>query len=190
MGHRGLQQREVRELRGHQVTSEAWTWADLASLEEMSHVDLVIAGDAFVGRVPELLPELRALAAGTAVRRGVRALRRAAAQLRVGSGSAMETRARLVFGAAGLPEPELNTVITAEDGQFLARGDFVWRAARVVVEYEGDHHRTDRRQWQHDIARTRLLEALGWRVVRITAADLVDARLRRELLALLHGLLG
>ena len=74
--------------------------------------------------------------------------------------------------------------------KFIARGDFVWREAKVVVEYEGDHHRTHRRQWQHDIARTRLLEALGWRVVRITASDLRDARLRRELLALLHGLVG
>lgn len=189
LGHRGLEHREVVELRGHRVTSEAWTWADLASLPGISRTDLVIAGDAFVARVPALLPDLRALAAGTEVRRGVRALRQAAALLRVGSGSPMESRARLVFADASLPEPELNGVISDEGGQFVARGDFVWRSAKVVVEYEGDHHRTDRRQWQHDIARTRLLEALGWKVIRITAADLHDPRSRRELLAVLGGLL-
>jgi hypothetical protein len=188
VGHRGLEHREVVELRGHRVTSEAWTWADLASLPGVSRTDLVVAGDAFVARVPALLPDLRALAGGTTVRRGVRALRQAAALLRVGSGSPMESRARLVFAEALLPEPELNGVIS-DGGQFIARADFVWRDAKVVVEYEGDHHRTDRRQWQGDIARTRLLEALGWKVIRITATDLHDPRARRELLGLLRGLL-
>ena len=102
----------------------------------------------------------------------------------------METRARLVFHRSGLPEPELNASVHAEDGHFIARVDFLWRVARVVVEYEGDHHRTDRRQWQHDIARTRLLEALGWRVIRITSSDLWDSRLRRELVTLLADLVA
>lgn len=53
----------------------------------------------------------------------------------------------------------------------------VFRAQRVIVEYEGDHHRTDRRQWQTDIARHRLLEALECRVIRITARDLAADRL-------------
>ena len=185
-----MERRQVLELRGHRVTTEAWTWADLAGLDAISCTDLVIAGDAFVARVPALLPDLRALAASRSVRRGARKLRRAAELLRVGAGSPMETRTRLLFAEAGLPEAALNAVINGEDGQFIARGDFVWRAAKVVVEYEGDHHRSDRRQWQHDIARTRLLESLGWRVVRITAADLHDARLRRELLSLLHALVG
>ena len=71
-----------------------------------------------------------------------------------------------------LSQDERNAAVYAEDGQFVARVDFLWREARVVVEYEGDQHRTDRRQWQSDIQRTRLLEALGWRVMRMTAADL------------------
>ncbi len=190
VGHRGLELRELVELRGHRVTSEAWTWADLACVDGVSCTDLVIAGDAFVARVPHLLPDLRSIASGRSVRRGVRALRRAAGLLRVGVGSPMETRARLVFVEAALPEPELNGVISDEGGQFVARADFVWRQAEVVVEYEGDHHRTDRRQWQSDIARTRLLEASGWKVIRITAADLADPRLRRELLRSLRGLLA
>jgi hypothetical protein len=189
VGRRGLESRTVVDLRGHRVTSEVWTWADLAALEELSWVDLVVAGDAFVDRVPSLLPMMRELATGQSIRRGVRKLRRAAAAVRVGAGSPMETRARLVFAQSGLPEPELNGVISGDDGQFVARADFVWRTAKVVVEYEGDHHRSDRRQWQHDIARTRLLESLGWRVIRITVADLVEERLRRELLTLLRGLL-
>ena len=101
----------------------------------------------------------------------------------------MESRARLHFGRAGLPEPELNAEVFAEDGNFVARADFLWRDARVIVEYEGDHHRTDRRQWQSDIQRTRLLESLGWRVLRITAADLRGPGLT-HLVAELADLLG
>ena len=102
----------------------------------------------------------------------------------------METRARLAFGEAGLPEPELNATVHAEDGHFLARVDFLWREARVIVEYEGDQHRTDRRQWQYDIQRVRLLERMGWKVIRITAADLSDPQRRGEVMRTLHDLVG
>lgn len=100
----------------------------------------------------------------------------------------METRARLAFVEAGLPEPELNATVSGPDGHFLARVDFLWREAGVVVEYEGDQHRTDRRQWQNDIARVRLLEESGLRVIRITSLDLFDASRLRVLVALLRSL--
>ena len=100
----------------------------------------------------------------------------------------METRARLAFVEAGLPEPELNATVSGPDGHFLARVDFLWREAGVVVEYEGDQHRTDRRQWQNDIARVRLLEESGVRVIRITSLDLFDASRLRVLVALLRSL--
>jgi hypothetical protein len=190
VGHRGLERRDTELLRGVPVTGPAWTWADLATLDSMTVDDLVIAGDAFVSRTPGLLDQLARLTRDGSRRRGKSRLRRALPLLRVGSGSAMETRARLVFHRSGLPEPELNASVHAEDGHFIARVDFLWRVARVVVEYEGDHHRSDRRQWQHDIARTRLLEALGWRVIRITSSDLWDSRLRRELVTLLADLVA
>ncbi len=113
--------------------------------------------------------------------RGARVLAQALPLLRVGSGSPMETRARLAFRDGGLPEPELNADILDEHGDWVARADFVWRAARLVVEYEGDIHRTDRRQWLMDVARTQLLEDLGWRVLRITARDLSTPELARAM---------
>jgi len=171
VGHRGLARRRHETLRGLPVTSPVDTWLDLARVPALTVEDLVIAGDAFCTRTPDLLGALVG-AAAEAGGRGRRLLRDAGPLLRRGSGSPMETRARLAFGRGGLPEPELNAAVFAEDGQFIARVDFLWRDARVVVEYEGDQHRTDRRQWQSDIQRTRLLESLGWRVVRMTAADL------------------
>ncbi|SDZ40610.1 Protein of unknown function [Herbiconiux ginsengi] len=51
--------------------------------------------------------------------------------------------------------------------------DLAYPAWKVAIEYEGDHHRTDQRQWRRDIARARALQALGWTVIRVTLADLV-----------------
>ena len=49
--------------------------------------------------------------------------------------------------------------------------DMGWRDFQVAVEYDGDHHRKDRRQYVKDIARLRMLEALGWIVIRVIAED-------------------
>jgi len=188
-GHRGLERREIEVLRGLRVTCPVPTWADLATIQGLSVEDLVIAGDAFATRDPGLLAGF-ARAGERAGGRGLRKVRAAAELIRSGSGSPMETRVRLAFGLAGLPEPELNATVYAEDGHFLARVDFLWREARVIVEYEGDQHRTDRRQWQNDIQRVRLLEGLGWKVIRITATDLSDPQRRGELMRMLHDLVG
>ena len=188
-GHRGLERREVEVLRGLRVTCPVPTWVDLATVPGFSVEHLVIAGDAFATRDPDLLPRF-ARAGERAGGRGRRKVRAAAGLIRSGSGSPMETRARLAFGEAGLPEPELNATVHAEDGHFLARVDFLWREARVIVEYEGDQHRTDRRQWQYDIQRVRLLERMGWKVIRITAADLSDPQRRGEVMRTLHDLVG
>ena len=111
-------------------------------------------------------------------------------QLRPRSNSPMETRSRLLFLRGGLPEPELNVVINArEGGQWLSDSDFVWREQRVAAEFDGDHHRTSRQQWQNDVARTENLQDDGWTVVRLTYPDIMIhprssttvARLRRLL---------
>jgi very-short-patch-repair endonuclease len=64
--------------------------------------------------------------------------------------------------------------------------DLAWPDARVAIEYEGDHHRTDRAQWHYDIRRYDLLAENGWTVIRATASDYRDAqylvtRVRRAL---------
>ncbi|NYG35864.1 DUF559 domain-containing protein [Janibacter alkaliphilus] len=185
VGHRGLESRTTTTLRGLPVTDLMDTWADLASCGLRTD-DLVVVADVVVRRRPDLLVGLHQVAARR--RRGGRALREAAALVRVGSDSPMETRTRLALVRSGLPEPELNGDIHDDTGGWVARCDLVWREARVVVEHEGDQHRTDRRRWRHDIARLRQLEALGWRVVRVTADDLHGRRLQ-ELVALLAQLL-
>ncbi len=177
-GHRGLEGRHTTQLRTMPVTGLLHTWCDLGHVLEL--LDLVVAGDWVLNKCPGGLVDLIEAVAARAGHRGKRRLRAALPLMRLGSGSPMETRARLVFLAAGLPEPRLNADIV-EDGEWLARADFVWPQARLIVEYEGDVHRSNPAQWRADLTRTQILEDRGWRVMRITAADLSRPDLRARL---------
>ncbi|WP_147375385.1 hypothetical protein [Jiangella rhizosphaerae] len=37
-----------------------------------------------------------------------------------------------------------------ETGAWLARPDLSYPHLKIAIEYDGDHHRTDQRQWRHD----------------------------------------
>ena len=63
----------------------------------------------------------------------------------------------------------------------MATVDFLWRAQRVVGEYDGDVHRTDRRTWQNGRERRAALEDDGWRYVEMTVMTLKDAARRDAL---------
>ena len=57
------------------------------------------------------------------------------------------------------------------DGLPVAYLDLGWEDHMVAVEYDGDHHRTDRRQYVKDIQRIEMLERMGWIIVRVVAED-------------------
>ena len=61
-------------------------------------------------------------------------------------------------------------------------------AYKLVLEYEGEQHRTDKAQWNIDIGRYEEFGGEGWTVIRVTSARLrrrrslvlrVDAALRK-----------
>lgn len=162
----------------------------------LSVPDLTAVGDALVldPRVPEpgrpyiSLPALTERV-GWYRGRGKRAAAMALELIRPGAESRPETLLRLHLVAAGLPEPTVNRDITTDDGRFIARGDLVYQPWRVIVEYDGDHHRVDRSQWESDIVRQERLVAAGWTVIRVTAQSFfgdptgVTVRVRQALLA-------
>ena len=53
----------------------------------------------------------------------------------------------------------------------MARVDFAWPEHRVAVEYDGAWH-AEPGQFARDRQRLNRLQAAGWRVVFVTAADL------------------
>lgn len=52
-------------------------------------------------------------------------------------------------------------------------GDFVNPDSKVIIEIDGEQHYCDPIIVAHDIKRTRILEALGWRVLRVRWRDFV-----------------
>jgi hypothetical protein len=189
VSHRSVDERGVVIVNGLRCTDPLTTWADLASTLAVD--DLVVMGDAIVELGPAIsIGDLRGVIRARARHRGVVRMREAGDLVRIGSRSPMESRTRLVFVREGLPEPELNAPVHDAAGEWLAFGDFVWRERRVVAEFDGDFHRTDRRQWQSDVARRESVQEAGWTYVQLTArsvtvpaySDRLIRRLRRLLL--------
>lgn len=115
---------------------------------------------------------------------GLRRLEAALALFDPGSQSPRESYLRLLLIDGGLPRPQTQIPVLADDGIPFAYLDMGWEEHLVAVEYDGDQHRTDRRQYVKDIRRAEMLEELGWIVVRVVAEDRPAAIVRRVRAAL------
>ncbi len=102
---------------------------------------------------------------------GLRGLEAALDLVDSGAESPRESYLRLLLVDAGLPRPQTQIPVLGADGVPVAYLDMGWEEYMVAVEYDGDHHRTDRRQYLKDIRRLEMLERLGWIVVRVVAQD-------------------
>lgn len=161
------------------LASPADTWCQLAT--RLTLEDLVAAGDAFVSgeRIARgvrseplcTVSDLRAAIDRHPPARGTRRLDEAIGLVRTGVDSRRETLTRLLIVQHGLPEPSVAPPVPVAGGLVL-HPDLGYPELRVAVEYEGDEHRADPVRWRDDIARRRALEAVGWRVLRVTIADL------------------
>jgi hypothetical protein len=104
-------------------------------------------------------------------RRGIRRAHIALSLVDAGAESPRETWLRLLLVRAGFPPPQTQIPVYDEYGRLVAVLDMGWEQLKLAVEYDGDHHRTDRRQFNKDIRRGEALTELGWIDVRVTAED-------------------
>lgn len=183
VGHRLEPRAGAVEIRdGLPMTTVEETWCLLGG--PLGVEALIVAGDHLLRRgVADPDVQVARLSdALHAVRRiGSERLQRALALLRPGVRSPRESLLRALLVLAGLPEPDVNLRLYDADGWYLGEGDLVYRSARLVLEYEGDHHRTDPEQWRRDIRRRERFEDAGWSVLRVTSDDVF--RHRAELIA-------
>jgi very-short-patch-repair endonuclease len=159
----------LAELGGIRVSSYRQVFVELATL--LGLVDLVVVGDDLVrrGRVtPEELVEFCA----TSNHPGARRAGHAASYVRRDVDSAMETRLRILLVLAGLPEPEVNLTLRADDGQPLRRYDLSYPAVQVIVEYDGRPHIERIEQWEADLMRREAIDDEGWRILVVTSAGI------------------
>jgi hypothetical protein len=173
-----------RFITGHQVTDPlatvrlrfglptadpATTWLQLA--RTLNEANLVAVADHLVlspvfAEAPEVRPyltleELRSRVtaySGPGSRRAAAAVER----VRLGVESRPETLVRLMIVDAGMPEPEINPEVWSDEGEWLGRGDMVFRRWKVLVEYDGDQHRTNTAQYEKDMARRERFRRAGW----------------------------
>jgi hypothetical protein len=153
---------------GLPVSDPVTAWWECA--QYLSVDDLIVMGDTLIRR-REPFASFARLTLEVTHRRGERGSARIALalpHLRESTDSARETMLRLVLERAGFPEPEVNGEIRNRFGALIAHGDLVYRDNRTIVEYEGDHHRTDERQFNIDLERLDQLAEEHWRVIRVS----------------------
>ncbi len=186
IAHRSdLERGDVMEVAGLRITSPWRSWGDLAT--DGSEEDLVILADALRRRFGDGASQLAMKVEVSAGRRGAQTLRRALSRSRDEVDSPMETRLRLLFEDAGLPQPVVNGWVRREDGFPVHKPDLSWPEWKVAADYDGVHHadqdddedvrRGRASDWRRrqDRSRRDLLEEVGWILRIFTAFDVFSA---------------
>lgn len=150
---------DVVELHGIRCTSPLRTWAELAEFLEVGQLTAV--SDRLISHRHPLATrdDLERMHRRFLGGRGSKNRRLAVDLADERAESPRESELRVLLVQAGLPLPESNVEIF-DGARFVARVDLLYREQRLVVEYDGDHHR-DARQWSKDQSRRAELESLG-----------------------------
>jgi hypothetical protein len=101
--------------------------------------------------------------------------------------SAMETRSRMLLVLAGLPEPEVNPTILADDGFTVRKYDLCYWRSRTLIEYDGRQHVERVQQWEEDVDRRAGIEDDSWRSIVLIAKHIY--RTPGETLERIHRIL-
>jgi len=179
-----LSAKEIVRRRNLPTTSALRTVVDLGGRNPLT--EGVVAADMFLHAGLVSIDKLRTYIAEHSGVKGIARLRRAVELAEPKAESAMETRLRMLLILAGLPRPEVQVSVHADDGRFLGRPDLLYRRERLAIEYDGGNHRE---RMVDDNRRQNGLVGAGLRLLRFTAADvygtpdLVAAQVR-------HGLVG
>jgi hypothetical protein len=164
---RAVRAMRVRQLPPHRDGIAAPEHCWLVAASTLNLLDLVTAGDWLIRRRRTTLARLQSAVQGYSGR-GVVLARAAVKLVRERVDSPRVTWSRLCLILAGLPMPECNLLIGDDQGP-IGRVDLVYLGYRLIIEYEGDQHRTDRNQWNRDIHRQECFAREHWTLMRITS---------------------
>lgn len=160
---------EIEMIDGITVTSPVRTALDFGCWYPTM---TAVAGIDALARATEIkAADVELLARRYTGRRGIVRARRAVNLFDPGAQSPKESWLRIVLIQAGLQKPQTQIPVRNEFGSAIAYLDMGWEDVKVAVEYDGEQHRTDRRQYTWDVRRLETLERLGWIVIRVVASD-------------------
>lgn len=176
---------------GHQCVPGSVTVMDIANLRVVDPVsalrqcaanltldELVVLGDSIVCRqrplaTVEQLESVATMRHG----RGIIHFRTAVGYVRAGTDSPQESLLRLALVRGGMPEPSVNHPVLLGTRQYFV--DLAFPDQRLAVEYDGDHHRTNERQYYSDIDRFNDFSEAGWIAMRFNRSHSEQEILRR-----------
>ncbi len=168
---RALSPRDAWRRDGIDITSPARTVLDLAAELPASALRRMVRQALTERRVS--IRDLTAVIERSTGHAGTAAVQGLITDGHVATRSELEDRALDLLGQAGIERPEVNAKLVL--GQRAVEPDLLWRRQRLVVELDGAAWHDNRLSREDDAARQALLEAHGYRVVRITWRQLVDA---------------
>ncbi|MFP2990727.1 endonuclease domain-containing protein [Mycobacterium intracellulare] len=167
-----LRDNEITCVAGLPVTTVARTAFDLSC--RLPTGEAVARLDALMRATPFSVEDVLLVTKGHPRARGLRRLRKALALVDPGAASPKETWLRLLIVNAGLPTPETQIPVVMHY-RTVALLDMGWERFKVAVEYDGDQHRTMRRQYVRDLRRLSALQDCGWIVIRVIVEDRPEA---------------
>ncbi len=91
----------------------------------------------------------------------------------VAPASELEARYLALSRSAGLPEP-VRQLDAGDDEGWVGRVDFAYPELRLLIELDGRRHHSTLLDREADRRRDERLRAAGWRIVRLTWADVVQ----------------
>jgi very-short-patch-repair endonuclease len=174
-----LPESDVIMRRGFRTTSGMRTVCDLGSRADL--VESVVALDtALRAGVVEQSDLARHLLMHVGAK-GIKRLRRAVRHVDPRSESPMETRLRMELIRGRLPCPCVQAELCDAAGRLIGRADLYYPDRRLVIEYDGDNHRS---RLAADLQRQNALVNAGYHLLRFTVVDLrapasVVAQVRR-----------
>jgi very-short-patch-repair endonuclease len=168
---------EIQKLDGLALTSPERTTFDIGRRGRLD--DAVARLDALARATDFKVPAVEELAARHRHTRGLRQLEKALNLVDAGAESPKETWLRLLVIRAGYPRPRTQIPVLSPDGRRQYYLDMGWEEIMLALEYDGDHHRTNRDRFAYEIERAEDIHALGWTVVRVAARNRPAGVLRR-----------
>lgn len=165
---------DIVSVRSVPSTDPARTLVDLAAVVEVEVLEVAL-DDALRRRlvtIPRLRWRIRTI--GVKGKRGTAVLRTLLEERRSGTSPAespLETRLVRLLAHAKLPPPVKQFEIR-DKGNFVARVDLAYPLQRIAIEAHSYQFHSDRIAWERDAERRNALEALGWRVLNVTARQI------------------
>jgi very-short-patch-repair endonuclease len=157
---------EVVTLRGVPVTTLARTAFDLArrgtERQAIARLDALARATSFDHT------DVLALTKRHPHVKGLCRVRKVLLQIDPGAESLQESFLRLTLTDAGFARPTTQIPVRRPNGRFYYL-DMGWPELMIAVEYDGEHHRTDRLSYFNDVERSEFLASIGWIVIRVLA---------------------